>query len=142
MRPRVSFPVVKEESNKPKRSNYEGKEGSSPPGKKSKTTRELVLPHGVQSPYLQSQQTTRAYWDISEPLEGPGMPVWISTPTDQQSDSTTGGEYEGEVEDERKYCFCYRVSFGEMIRCNDPNCEREWVRGLSNFLPKLLILMI
>ena len=85
-------------------------------------------------------------------LEGPGMPVArggshpvpvqnlsipaTSTPVDQQADSTTGGGDEGEVEDERKYCFCDRVSYGEMIGCDDPNCEREWVCSFSNFLSK------
>jgi len=32
-----------------------------------------------------------------------------------------------EVED-KTYCFCGRVSYGEMIACDDGNCEREWVR--------------
>ena len=62
-----------------------------------------------------------------------------STPVDQQADSAGGGGDEGEVEDERKYCFCDRVSYGEMIGCDDPNCEREWVRSLSN-LPTLPVL--
>ena len=35
-----------------------------------------------------------------------------------------------EVEDER-YCFCGGVSYGEMIACDDDNCEREWVRFLK-----------
>ncbi|KAF8344560.1 the Ing1 Phd finger in complex with A histone H3k4me3 peptide, partial [Amanita rubescens] len=30
-----------------------------------------------------------------------------------------------EVEDE-KYCFCGSVSYGEMIACDDDECEREW----------------
>jgi len=64
-----------------------------------------------------------------------------STPVDQQADSTTGGGDEGEVEDERKYCFCDRVSYGEMIGCDDTNCEREWVRGFANFLASPLVLM-
>ena len=64
-----------------------------------------------------------------------------STPVDQQAESTTGGGDEGEVEDERRYCFCDRVSYGEMIGCDDPNCEREWVRGFSESLLTLLMLM-
>ncbi|KAJ7197298.1 hypothetical protein GGX14DRAFT_472237 [Mycena pura] len=27
---------------------------------------------------------------------------------------------------ERRYCYCDQVSFGEMIACDDPRCEREW----------------
>lgn len=37
-----------------------------------------------------------------------------------------------EVEDER-YCFCGGVSYGEMIACDDDNCEREWVRSFDLF---------
>lgn len=91
-------------------------------------------------------------------LEGPGMPVargtshpvpvqnvtvpTTSTPVEQQAENTTGGGDEAEGDDERKYCFCDRVSYGEMIGCDDPNCEREWVRGLSNLLPTPLMLTI
>ncbi|KAJ7849110.1 hypothetical protein B0H14DRAFT_2766153 [Mycena olivaceomarginata] len=27
---------------------------------------------------------------------------------------------------ESRYCYCDQVSFGEMIACDDPRCEREW----------------
>ncbi|KAJ7702471.1 hypothetical protein B0H17DRAFT_1044442 [Mycena rosella] len=27
---------------------------------------------------------------------------------------------------ESRYCYCDQVSFGEMIGCDDPRCEREW----------------
>lgn len=72
-------------------------------------------------------------------VQNMNMPT-TSTPGDQQPDSGGGGGDEGEVEDERKYCFCDRVSYGEMIGCDDPNCEREWVRSLSNFLLTPLVL--
>ncbi len=31
--------------------------------------------------------------------------------------------------DETKYCYCDRVSFGEMVGCDGPDCAREWVRS-------------
>ncbi|KAJ8587793.1 hypothetical protein M405DRAFT_741381 [Rhizopogon salebrosus TDB-379] len=43
-------------------------------------------------------------------LEGPGMPVARSA-------------HSG---DDRTYCFCDGISYGEMIACDDVNCEREW----------------
>lgn len=33
----------------------------------------------------------------------------------------------GEDTDERRYCFCNNVSYGDMIGCDDDDCEREWV---------------
>lgn len=40
--------------------------------------------------------------------------------------ATEAGEGEGEGDD-RTYCFCDGVSYGEMIACDDDDCEREWV---------------
>lgn len=34
---------------------------------------------------------------------------------------------EGDEGDKTIYCFCQRVSFGEMIGCDGGECEREWV---------------
>ncbi|ORY42525.1 hypothetical protein BCR33DRAFT_637589, partial [Rhizoclosmatium globosum] len=28
--------------------------------------------------------------------------------------------------DEDVYCICQTVSYGEMIGCDNPNCEKEW----------------
>ncbi|KAK5242777.1 hypothetical protein LTR16_008284, partial [Cryomyces antarcticus] len=44
------------------------------------------------------------------------------------------GQVEGEAEvegddeddDEPKYCYCNSVSYGEMVACDNDNCEREW----------------
>ncbi|EKM84232.1 hypothetical protein AGABI1DRAFT_110792 [Agaricus bisporus var. burnettii JB137-S8] len=43
--------------------------------------------------------------------------------------NSTGGEGagdEGDNDDGRTYCYCDSVSYGEMIACDDENCEREW----------------
>ena len=39
------------------------------------------------------------------------------------------GDVEGDADndDGRTYCICDGVSFGEMIGCDDDNCERQWV---------------
>lgn len=73
-------------------------------------------------------------WAIGQ-LEGPGMPVARSfanpTPPVVTEVDTDGGaaaaEADGDADDGKTYCFCERVSFGEMIACDDLNCEREWV---------------
>jgi hypothetical protein len=44
-------------------------------------------------------------------------------------DGEEEGEGEGEV-DTRTYCYCNRQSFGEMIACDEPGCEKEWVSRL------------
>ena len=32
----------------------------------------------------------------------------------------------GDDADERRYCFCNNVSYGDMIGCDGDDCEREW----------------
>lgn len=70
-------------------------------------------------------------------LEGPGMPVARSASLHSQAASvptlhsaaaepTDAGDGDGDGDD-RTYCFCDRVSYGEMIACDDSQCEREWV---------------
>lgn len=38
--------------------------------------------------------------------------------------SNVGGA--GDDADEARYCFCNNVSYGDMIGCDDDDCEREW----------------
>jgi len=35
------------------------------------------------------------------------------------------GNFPGTI-DERRYCFCNEMSYGDMIACDNPNCCREW----------------
>jgi inhibitor of growth protein 3 len=85
-------------------------------------------------------------------LEGPGMPVArgsshpalamtgstaiasskLNTSDVQVAPATVdggaaeGGEAEGDGDD-KTYCVCDGVSYGEMIACDEIDCEREWV---------------
>lgn len=45
-------------------------------------------------------------------------------------DGGEAGDGDGDGDD-RTYCFCDGVSYGEMIACDDAQCEREWVRLIS-----------
>lgn len=81
-------------------------------------------------------------WTIphAQQLEGPGMPVARSAsihstiPTNvsvvqgvgTDGAATEAGDGEGDGDD-KTYCFCDGVSYGEMIACDESNCEREWV---------------
>ena len=49
-------------------------------------------------------------------------------------DETNGGfdatnvlpNFPGQAIDERRYCFCNEMSYGDMIACDSPTCRREW----------------
>ena len=47
---------------------------------------------------------------------------------DEEGNSSAPGEEDGEAEDpdEPTFCYCNRVSFGEMIACDADGCEKEW----------------
>ncbi|KDR85521.1 hypothetical protein GALMADRAFT_54043 [Galerina marginata CBS 339.88] len=77
-------------------------------------------------------------WNIphAQQLEGPGMPVARSASIHSTAtslpviaanvvESTDAGDADGDGDD-RTYCFCDGVSYGEMIACDDEQCEREW----------------
>ncbi|KAF8963948.1 hypothetical protein BDZ97DRAFT_1919476 [Flammula alnicola] len=77
-------------------------------------------------------------WNIprAQQLEGPGMPVARSASIHSTAaslpviannavDPTDAGDGDGDGDD-RTYCFCDGVSYGEMIACDDAQCEREW----------------
>lgn len=97
--------------------------------------------------------THGAEWALTNnQLEGPGMPVArgnshpmgipINVPVvvapvvDPQVDAVgAAGDADGDGDDNKTYCFCNSVSYGEMIACDDTTCEREWVRSFVFLFP-------
>ncbi|KAF9270847.1 hypothetical protein L218DRAFT_915304 [Marasmius fiardii PR-910] len=71
-------------------------------------------------------------------LEGPGMPARNGTgytgltaipPTNGIAPEPVNEADDGEADpetDDKPYCFCNRVSFGDMIACDSKDCEIEW----------------
>lgn len=92
------------------------------------------LPAPYSAPYdASSSRNGISEWATGQ-LEGPGMPVarnFVSSAAASvapEVDTDAGaGDGDGDGDDGRTYCFCDRVSFGEMIACDDENCEKEWV---------------
>ena len=41
-----------------------------------------------------------------------------------------GMEDNGDADDQALYCFCQKMSYGEMIACDYPDCPYQWVRVL------------
>lgn len=80
-----------------------------------------TLPGAVQAaarvPRRQNSVSTRA----DEPLS----PVAVAAMEEEFDPALDGADDDG---DKTLYCFCQRVSFGEMIACDAPDCEHEWVR--------------
>ncbi|KDN38449.1 hypothetical protein K437DRAFT_259398 [Tilletiaria anomala UBC 951] len=56
---------------------------------------------------------------------GPTGPDGLLPPVGGHTDGSTVPP-PGFVPEERRYCYCNQFSFGEMIGCDDDDCEREW----------------
>ena len=61
---------------------------------------------------------------VARPIPNPTPSVAADVDTDG---GAANGEGDADGDDGKTYCFCERVSFGEMIACDDVDCEREWV---------------
>ncbi|CAI6334671.1 unnamed protein product [Periconia digitata] len=46
--------------------------------------------------------------------------------TEDEDMGGAGGEGEEDESDDTKYCFCQRVSFGDMVACDNDNCQFQW----------------
>ncbi|ORY06887.1 inhibitor of growth proteins N-terminal histone-binding-domain-containing protein [Clohesyomyces aquaticus] len=45
---------------------------------------------------------------------------------DEDMSGVGGGDQEEDESDDTKYCFCQRVSFGDMVACDNDNCRFQW----------------
>ena len=63
-------------------------------------------------------------------VEEAGADAAAAAPTDATAAAKPAASDEppAAAEDEQTYCICNRVSFGEMIGCDDEDCKTEWVR--------------
>ncbi|KAF2822363.1 hypothetical protein CC86DRAFT_357169 [Ophiobolus disseminans] len=46
--------------------------------------------------------------------------------TEDEEMSGVAGDADEEESDDTKYCFCQRVSFGDMVACDNDNCQYQW----------------
>jgi hypothetical protein len=108
------------------------------------------------SPYASALAVRNWSGPVHEQLEGPGMPVARSVTAHavaltrpgvdgaaggagaigpggagggggMMMDVIDGADDGAEADDGRLYCWCQMGSFGDMVACDDNECEREWV---------------
>ena len=60
----------------------------------------------------------------------PGLGAGSGTPMDAADAADEGAE----ADDGRLYCWCQVGSYGDMVACDDNECEREWVSVLALLL--------
>jgi hypothetical protein len=51
----------------------------------------------------------------------------LASENGEEADAEEGeGEEDEEEENEPRYCYCNEVSYGEMVACDNENCQRQW----------------
>jgi hypothetical protein len=50
----------------------------------------------------------------------------IGSNEDEDEDEASNIEEGEEEDDEPRYCYCNKPSYGEMVACDGENCERKW----------------
>ncbi|KZT05572.1 uncharacterized protein LAESUDRAFT_726850 [Laetiporus sulphureus 93-53] len=79
-------------------------------GQRSRLSQQV---HTRQSPLRTRRVTASVGLDADEDAEG-------------EEDLEEGAEEGGDAEDKELYCFCQKLSYGEMIGCDNPNCRYQW----------------
>lgn len=75
----------------------------------------------MQPNYVVQQQTYQPVPRMAETTNGYN---YAQEPSYDEIDNPGGG---GDNDaDEARYCYCNGVSYGQMIGCDDEQCQREW----------------
>jgi inhibitor of growth protein 3 len=119
------------------------------------------------SPYASAIAVRNWSGPVHEQLEGPGMPVARSVTAHAVAlarpgldggaggagaigpggagggsgmlmDVVDGADDGAEADDGRVYCWCQMGSYGDMVACDDNECEREWVSLQFRSLTELM----
>lgn len=54
-------------------------------------------------------------------------PVSVAAGSDEEGGADSGDvDAEGEEDDTQVYCTCQRVSFGDMVACDNDDCQYQW----------------
>jgi hypothetical protein len=91
-----------------------------------------VAPPAIRAPLPQRLVSSTGL--VLPPAAHLGTPTPLSTAVraGQKRKATTAFRRDSSVdeiaadEDSQVYCFCQQVSFGEMVACDNENCDREW----------------
>ena len=74
---------------------------------------------------LQSNNLTAAdYYQLNNQTASPNL---FEDEANSDFDSANVlTSFSGQTIDDRRYCFCNEMSYGDMIACDNPTCRREW----------------
>lgn len=86
----------------------------------------IKLPSPAPSLYVPSTRGRRRKRGISSEADDFDYDFGEETQGAEEAEEGEGEEGE-EGEDKELYCFCQKLSYGEMIACDNPDCPYQWV---------------
>ncbi|KAI0053888.1 hypothetical protein FA95DRAFT_1673797 [Auriscalpium vulgare] len=92
----------------------------------------LPSPAPVSAPPQRTRVTTQSHRPSPAPRRG-GRVVSIGPDEDAEGEDDLeemGGD-DDDTEDKSLYCFCQKLSYGEMIACDNADCAYQWVSQLA-----------
>ncbi|PFH47673.1 hypothetical protein AMATHDRAFT_151541 [Amanita thiersii Skay4041] len=89
---------------------------------------DITIPEAEpQSQYRRGRRSRAATRGQDIPSGNPSAKIKLSVQGAQSCATTTFSPEDMVIDpSERLYCYCRKVSFGEMIACDNSKCEREW----------------
>lgn len=72
---------------------------------------------------LRNSPAARSSRRVTTPVLGPDTNEDAEGEDDVEEDALEEG---GDTEDKELYCFCRKLSYGEMIGCDNPDCRYQW----------------
>lgn len=87
----------------------------------------IKLPSPAPSAYVPSTRGRRRRRGASSEAEDFDFDYGDETQGAEEAEAEEGDGEEGEDgEDKELYCFCQKLSYGEMIACDNPDCPYQW----------------
>lgn len=92
----------------------------------------IKLPSPAPSLYVPSTRGRRRKRGISSEADDFDYDFGEEIQGAEEAEAEEGEGEEGEEgEDKELYCFCQKLSYGEMIACDNPDCPYQWVSVYS-----------
>lgn len=103
----------------------------------------IKLPSPVPSLYVPaSGRGRRKKRGVSSEVDDMDFDLGEETQAAEEGEGEEGEGEEGDDGDDKElYCFCQKLSYGEMIACDNPDCPYQWVSSSDDgYVPFLITL--
>ena len=125
-RPRIGLPAPPNRKPVPANSSRTGKRSGRTGSSKVKGDRRRQLARAGRDG---TPSTNASVTDSEDGSASPTPSSLARTQADGAGDRASDGEGEEDLEegeDTTLYCFCQKVSFGDMVGCDNDNCKYQW----------------